>query len=179
METDQPENQSDAGLADQHKGPGEGGNSEGSEFHDDGSGGEASSILDTEKATADRFYARLRSDLTKRGLHGSVDGNAKHPPCFATQAAYEGWLANASLVGAMVPYRYDAPAVPNYCYDCRAAFKREMLMEGRCQFPGTRFEPVQIVVQEGQRKAIEVTIVGVSRSEERQVTKQDLDEFLR
>lgn len=127
------------------------------------------SIADTPAATAQRFYARLRHELAIRGVDYdklprlTPEGDA--PRCFtAAGAPFDTWLASASLVGATVPYRYDMPAEPNYCWDCTRRFKSQSVKAGVCNFPGTKFEPVQIVISEEAGKQIEVSIVGVSRS---------------
>jgi hypothetical protein len=126
-------------------------------------------VADTPAATAQRFYARLRNELSIRGVdYDSLprltpEGSA--PPCYKLgHFNYAGWLAQASLVGATVPYRYDMPAEPNYCYDCTRRFKAKAVAKGVCNFPKTRFEPVQIVISEEAGKEVEVSIVGVSRS---------------
>lgn len=127
------------------------------------------SVRDAPAASPVRFYARLRRDLEVRGIDFDklprLTAEGKHPPCFETMSQYEAWLASASLLGAIVPYRYDMPAEPAYCHDCTPAFQKKAKALGTCQFPNTRFERRQTVVQDDGGKGIEIELVGVSRSE--------------
>lgn len=81
------------------------------------------------------------------------------PPCFrAAGANYREWLAQASLSYDTLPYRLDMPAEPNYCHDCVAGFKAEMLRINACIFPHVDFETIKDLG--------EPAVVGVSRSPE-------------
>jgi hypothetical protein len=129
------------------------------------------SIAETAAATAPRFYARLRTELAKRGLSYAAlpkftqEGDT--PPCFkAADVPFEMWLSSASLLRATVPYRFDMPAEPNYCYDCRSAFKQAAVKAGTCQFPHLKFERVQTVIRDERQPTFEVETVGVSRNPE-------------
>lgn len=142
-----------------------------------------SSIAGAPAATAQRFYARLRHELSIRGIDYDTmprltsEGDA--PKCFQKfKAPFSEWLASASLVGATVPYRYDMPAEPNYCWDCTRRFKAKAVAAGTCNFPNTKFEPVQIVISEEGGKEIEVSIVGVSRSKDAAVQAAQLVSLL-
>lgn len=126
-------------------------------------------IAETQAATAQRFYARLRHELAVRGVDydslPKLTPEGDVPRCYsAFKAPFSDWLASASLVGATVPYRYDMPAEPNYCYDCTRRFKARAVAARVCNFPNAKFEPVQIVISEEGGKETEVSIVGVSRS---------------
>ncbi len=146
-------------------------------FHKDGS------IAATDAASAGRFYARLSNELRLRGVRvediprPTPEGST--PACFKLAGVrYEDWLASASLVGATVPYRYDTPGEPNYCWDCCAAFKAKAVTAGACQFPRTRFEKIQNVIRDEHRKVVEVEIVGVSRRKHLQFEGSRIDELL-
>lgn len=136
--------------------------------HRESRASESVSVKDAPAASPVRFYARLRRDLEDRGIDidtlPRLTPEGGRPPCFETKAAYEAWLACASLLGATVPYRFDMPAEPNYCYDCHAKFKRACVAAGICNFPKVRFETRQTVVQDDEGKGIEIEQVGVSRS---------------
>lgn len=87
------------------------------------------------------------------------------PPCFRhSDTSYDAWLASASLLGALVPYRYDMPAEPNYCHDCVARHKQRAQAAGVCMFPNTRFEKRRTIIRDDQGKTTEIEVVGVSRS---------------
>lgn len=127
------------------------------------------SIAATDAVSPARFYARLRELLTARGFDYDalprLTKEGDSPACFeAANLPFDAWLSSASQVGALVPYRFDMPAEPNYCHDCRADFRRESIANGTCRFPNTRFEKQQVVIQEGRAKVIETEVVGVSRS---------------
>jgi hypothetical protein len=144
----------------------------------------AGSIASTEAVTPARFMARLRHELDRRGIsHGTLPrltAPGETPPCFKLSGAnYDQWLATASLLGATVPYRYDMPGEPNYCWDCTSAFKGKAKAAGVCRFPGTRFERVQTVIRDEQKKVIEVEIVGISRRKHLQFEGSRIDELLR
>lgn len=146
-------------------------------FHKDGS------IAATDAASAGRFYARLSNELRLRGIRvediprPTPDGST--PPCFKLAGVrYEDWLASSSLVGATVPYRYDTPAEPNYCFDCTQGFKSKAVAAGACQFPRTRFEKIQNVIRDEHKKVVEVEIVGVSRRKHLQFEGSRIDELL-
>jgi hypothetical protein len=91
---------------------------------------------------------------------------------------FDTWLSSASLLGATVPYRYDMPAEPNYCWDCTPAFKREAMAAGTCRFPNTRFERTQTVIRDEQKKIIEIEVVGISRSKQAVVAEAQLQSLL-
>lgn len=128
------------------------------------------SVADAPAASPVRFYARLRRDLDNRGIdidrlpRKTAEGGS--PPCFDhADSDYEAWLSSASLLGAIVPYRFDMPAEPNYCFDCTPEHKRRAVAAGTCLFPNTKFEKRQTVVQDDDGKGIEIELVGVSRSD--------------
>lgn len=126
------------------------------------------SIAATEAVTAARFHARHRNELQRRGVVPTqlprLTKDGETPPCFKlADVSYDEWLASASLLGATVPYRYDMPGEPNYCWDCTADFKCRAKKAGVCQFPGTRFERVQTVIRDEHKKVVEVEVVGISR----------------
>lgn len=140
--------------------------------HDeDPSYGLALSIAETAAATAPRFYARLRTELAKRGISYAdlpkFTSEGQSPPCFTeAKVPFDMWLSSASLLRATVPYRFDMPAEPNYCYDCRSAFKKAAIKARTCLFPHSKFERVQTVIRDERRPSFEVETVGVSRNPE-------------
>lgn len=92
-----------------------------------------------------RFYARLRHQLESRHIDYDalprLTPEGGSPPCFKRlRVSFDAWLSSASMLGATVPYRYDMPAEPNYCFDCTPAFKKFAQARGLCQFPNARFE---------------------------------------
>jgi hypothetical protein len=151
-------------------------------FHDP-SVEDAGSIAATAAVTPARFYARLRTELSRRGVlyeqlpKFTEEGDA--PPCFEEfRVPFDAWLSSASLLGATVPYRYDMPAEPNYCWDCTPAFKRDATAAGKCLFPNTRFEKTQTVIRDEQKKIIEVEVVGISRSKQAVIAEAQLQSLL-
>lgn len=129
------------------------------------------SIAMTGPQTVARFYMRLRSDLYARGL--DYDRMAKfttvddEPPCFtANKTSFAAWAAQASLIGATVPYRLDFPAEPNYCHDCTRDFQRRAVADGVCQFPHLKFEKTETLLKAHGRTTIEVEIIGIARNRE-------------
>lgn len=127
------------------------------------------SVRDAPAASPLRFYARLRHELEIRGIN--YDGLPKltkegeSPPCFSlVGASFDAWLSNAGMLGALVPYRFDMPAEPNYCVDCTPEFKHKAMAAGVCRFLNTRFEKSRTVVQDDEGKHTEVEVLGVSRS---------------
>lgn len=141
------------------------------------------SISDTAPVTPARFYARLKNDLAIRGVRYeslpkfTQEGDA--PACFEYfHVPFDLWLSSASLLGATVPYRYDMPAEPNYCYDCDLRFKKEAIAAGVCNFPSTRFERAHGTIRGGGQKIVEVEVVGISRSKESVVEEAQLRSLL-
>lgn len=130
-------------------------------------------IEDTEPVTVERFFARLRSDLEKRGLdYANMPAYTREggkPDCFVTLDQFELWAAQASLIGALIPYRLDMPAEPNYCHDCRQGFKQDMERAGKCKFPNTRFERVRTSGEDPG--VVEFEVIGVSRSKQVAITE--------
>lgn len=131
----------------------------------------APSILGTGAATAERFEARLRVELAKRGIDPAdlprLIADEKVPPCYKLAGAnYKEWLAAASMLGATVPYRFDMPAVPNYCWDCTPAYKQRAVAAAACKFPHTKFEQRRTITREAKGKVIEMEVVGVSRRDD-------------
>lgn len=127
------------------------------------------SVAQTSAATAERFYARLRHELNRRGVDYDalprLTDPGSSPPCFDhMDVSYEAWLASASLLGATVPYRYDMPAEPNYCWDCTERYKKDAETAGVCRFRHVHFEHTQTVVNAGKKKLIEREFVGISRN---------------
>lgn len=157
--------------------------SEESEDLQAGSPNRGESIASTEAVTAERFYARLDHELQRRGVDldklERLTPPGGTPPCFKLAGTnYDVWLASASLLGATVPYRYDMPAEPNYCWDCGPAFKGKAKKAGVCRFPGTRFERVQTVIRDEHRKVVEVEIVGISRRKHLTFEDSRIEELL-
>ena len=124
-------------------------------------------VRDAPAASPLRFYARLRHELERRGVDYDRLPRAtpedRHPPCFESKTVYDEWLAAASLLGATVPYRYDMPAEPNYCWDCTPEFKRSSVAAGTCQFPHTRFEKSRTVITDKGKRVVETEGMGVGR----------------
>ncbi len=76
------------------------------------------------------------------------------------------WLASASLLRATVPYRFDMPAEPNFCFDCVRSFQKEMKKQGKCLFPHVKFEQIRTVIRDERKPTFEVETVGVTRNPE-------------
>lgn len=140
-------------------------------------------IADTAAVTPERFYARLRNELRVRGIDYDAlpritqEGDA--PACYERfDLDFDLWLSSASLLGATVPYRYDMPAEPNYCYDCTLQFKHEAMAAGVCRFPNTRFERAYGTIRDAGHKVIEIEIVGISRSKETVIEEAQLRSLL-
>jgi hypothetical protein len=96
----------------------------------------------------EKFMERLNRQLRRIGLVVEElpvkTRPSGGPPCFrAAGASYKDWLAQASVSYETVPYRLSMPAEPNYCHDCHRAFRDEMIADGTCLFPNTRFEVVK------------------------------------
>ena len=141
-------------------------------------------IADTDAVTPERFYARLRNELRLRGVNYDallkITQEGDSPACFDRfDLDFDLWLSSASLQAATVPYRYDMPAEPNYCYDCTLTFKQQAMAAGVCRFPHTRFERVHGTIRDGGKKAVEIEIVGISRSLEQVVEDAQLRSLLR
>lgn len=58
------------------------------------------------------------------------------PNCFESAEQFEAWLVAAKA--APVPRRPGSDE-PNYCRDCTQRHKRQMMREGRCEYPETVF----------------------------------------
>lgn len=116
-----------------------------------------------------RFYARLRHQLESRGLDYDnlprLTPEGGSPPCFKKiRVSFDAWLAQASLLGATVPYRYGMPAEPNYCWDCTKTCQAAMIDRGLCNFPNVRFETSRNLVPDGKGRRIpEKEVLGVTR----------------
>jgi hypothetical protein len=176
MKTDEAEQQADDEAALQNEGAAEYEEEEAESLH-------AGTIATTDAVTPARFYARLRTELGKRGVSYdqlpkfTEEGDA--PACYTEFGVpFDAWLSSASLLGATVPYRYDMPAEPNYCWDCTPDFKRSAIAAGVCRFPNTRFEKTQTVIRDEQKKIIEVEVVGISRSKRAVITEAQLRSLL-
>lgn len=68
------------------------------------------------------------------------------PDCFNSAAQYRDWMH--------LNRQASQPRDPNYCLDCTPEFKEQMLTQGRCRHPETRF-----VIWASQRREIE--LIGV------------------
>ena len=152
-------------------------------LHAQESPSEDTSIAGTTAVTPERFYARLRLELSKRGISyddlPKITKEGEAPACYtAVNVPFDTWLSSASLLGATVPYRYDMPAEPNYCWDCTPDFRRQAKLMGACRFPNTRFEKMQTVIRDGGKKIFETEIVGISRSREAAITDAQLQNLL-
>ena len=137
METDEPQNSADDDGTLNDEGAAENEQEEADSFHPD-------SIAATDAASAGRFYARLSNELSLRGVRVAdiprFTPEGSTPACFKlADVRYEVWLASASLVGATVPYRYDVPGEPNFCFDCTPQFKAKAVAASAFIFPRVRF----------------------------------------
>ena len=182
MKTDPAEDQARHDATLEYEGSAEDEEQEAESLHDV-SDSDDLTIAETQAATSQRFYARLRHELAIRGIDydklPKLTPEGDSPRCFtAVGAPFDEWLASASLVGATIPYRYDMPAEPNYCWDCTRRFRARATAAGVCNFPKTKFEPLQIVISEEDGKQTEVSIVGVSRSMEETVAEAQLVSLL-
>lgn len=54
------------------------------------------------------------------------------PPCFDSFEAYETWLYHAATSDLADPAK-------SICMDCTPEYQAEMIFNGRCQFPETKF----------------------------------------
>lgn len=81
----------------------------------------------------------------RRVLHGS---HAQFcPPCFHNAAQYRQWI--------YLNTQATQPKDRSYCLDCTPEFKDQMMKEGRCSHPETRF-----VIWASRSRELEV--IGVS-----------------
>lgn len=176
METNVPKGQTDELVSVEERGASDEHEHEGQELH-------AATIADTTPVTPARFYARLRNQLQMRGIDYDalprLTPEGDTPRCFTYfQVPFDRWLSSASLLGATVPYRFDMPAEPNYCFDCQLKTKKEAIKAGVCNFPGVRFERLLTTIRGGERKIVETEIVGVSRNVEYVISEADLRRLL-
>lgn len=183
MKSDDAENTADDEGALEDEGSADYEKQEAQSLHVDPSVEEGWSLAGTLAVTPARFYARLRMELARRGVvyeqmpKFTEEGDS--PPCFDHfRVPFDAWLSSASLLGATVPYRYDMPAEPNYCWDCTVAHKREAQAAGTCRFPNTRFEKTQTVIRDEGKKIIEVEVVGISRSKQAVIAEAQLQSML-
>ena len=56
--------------------------------------------------------------------------NKSGPLCFDSRRQFDLWSAAA---------RRSPPGSSSYCTDCSLKYQRQMITEGRCAYPGTRF----------------------------------------
>lgn len=184
MEPDEAENTSDYEAALEDESPADDEEEKPESLHVDPSVEEEWSLAGTDAVTPARFYARLKVELFRRGVlydqlpRFTEEGGA--PPCFTEFGVpFHAWLASASMLDATVPFRYDMPAEPNYCWDCTVEHKRKSTAAGVCRFPNTRFEKARSVIQdEGGKKIIEIEVVGISRSRQAVIAEAQLRSML-
>lgn len=74
---------------------------------------------------------------------GSLHLPTKAPACFASQAAWNQYRADA---------HYTAGDGWTYCTDCTARRRDQMIVQNRCAFPGTTFVRASGVVVGRRRK---------------------------
>ena len=184
MKADDAENTPDHEVAAEDERPADYEDQKPESLHADPSVEDEWSLAGTLAVTPARFYARLKIELFKRGVlydqlpKYTVEGDA--PPCYTEFGVpFHAWLSSASLLGATVPFRYDMPAEPNYCWDCTVNHKRAAMAAGVCRFPNTRFEKTQTVIRDNEgKKIIEVEVVGISRSRQAVVAEAQLRSML-
>lgn len=69
----------------------------------------------------------------------------KHPLCFVSKAQYKAWQEKALK-------SEDAPS--GYCTDCTPEYQTQMIVAGKCEYPGTVFDTDEDGFVEGTRPGV-------------------------